>query len=100
MSLHRFFLTGPPPDAAMQGVELALNETDRHHLARVLRLEAGDRVVLVGTDGRQAEATLVVVSRDEVTADLDSPVARPARPRVSLAAARAHGVRHPEGHRA
>lgn len=87
MSPHRFFLTCPLPDAAMQGVELPLSGSDRHHLARVLRLEAGDPVVVVGTDGREAEATLVVVSHDQVTADLDAPVQRPTRPRVSLAPA-------------
>lgn len=93
MSLHRFFLTGPLPDAAMRGVELALQATDHHHLARVLRLEAGDRVMVVGADGREAEATLVAVSADSVTADLDVPVQRPARPRVSLAPALARRER-------
>jgi 16S rRNA (uracil1498-N3)-methyltransferase len=86
VSLHRFFLTGPLPDAAAQGTRLALSETDLHHLARVLRLEPGDRVMVAGVDGREAEATLSVVTHDAVTADLDAPVVRPARPHVSLAA--------------
>jgi 16S rRNA (uracil1498-N3)-methyltransferase len=85
VTLHRFFLTGELP-ASGDGVELSLSENDRHHLGRVLRLETGDRIVVVGSDAREAEATLTQVGPERACADLDAPIERPARPRVSLAA--------------
>lgn len=84
MTLHRFFLTGELP-APGDGVELSLSTNDRHHLGRVLRLETGDRIVVVGSDAREAEATLTQVGPACVCADVDTPVERPTRPRVSLA---------------
>lgn len=93
MSSHRFFLTGPLGEAPASGVPLALGADDLHHMARVLRLEPGDRIVVAGTDGREAEATLVAVAHDGVTADIDPPTERPAHPRVSLAPALARRER-------
>lgn len=93
MSLHRFFLAGPLPEPADAAVALALTEADAHHLARVLRLESGDRVMVVGTDGREAEAALEEVGADRVTATLGEALERPARARVSLAPALARRER-------
>lgn len=86
MSLHRFFVEGALPEAAAEGWPLELSPADLHHMKRVLRLVPGDRVMLVDAGGREAEATLVLVGEPGVTADLGTPVERPARPRVVLAA--------------
>jgi 16S rRNA (uracil1498-N3)-methyltransferase len=85
MTLHRFFLDSDLGAMAAEGVELALSEADRHHLARVLRLVPGDRVVVADPRGIEAEATLVQVSAERVVADVDAPMARPNRPRIVLA---------------
>lgn len=87
MALHRFFLTETLSAAPASGVPLALSEGDLHHLSRVLRLVAGDRVVVVDPDGAEAEATLVSVSAALVRADVDQPEHRQGRPRVVLALA-------------
>jgi 16S rRNA (uracil1498-N3)-methyltransferase len=68
-------------------VVLPLDDADLHHLRAVLRLVPGDRIVVTDTAGSEAEATLVEVSAALVTADVDEPVRRPARPRVVLVAA-------------
>jgi 16S rRNA (uracil1498-N3)-methyltransferase len=86
VTLHRFFLDGALPEAGATDVELAMGATERHHLARVLRLVAGDRIIIAGTDGREAEATLRVSSPERVTADVGPAIERPRRPRVVLAA--------------
>ncbi len=86
MTLHRFFLDGPLPESGALGVDLEMGPTDRHHLARVLRLVERDRIVIAGRDGREAEATLREVSPDRVTADVGVSIERSRRPRVVLAA--------------
>jgi 16S rRNA (uracil1498-N3)-methyltransferase len=87
MTLHRFFVNVALSADAEDGVELAVSDTDRHHMGRVLRLAPGDRVIVVDPDGREAEATLVEVSAERVIADIDEPVERPHTPRVVLAPA-------------
>ena len=87
MAIHRFFVEAELPVGAALHVSLALSESDLHHLAGVLRLGPGDLVTVVGPDGREAEATLRVVSPGEVVADLGAPVRPARRPRVALAAA-------------
>jgi len=86
MTLHRFFLEGALPTDGSCGVELELSESDRHHLTRVLRLGTGDRIAVVDTEGRAAEATLVASSSESVTADVGPVIERPRRPCVVLAA--------------
>lgn len=86
MTLHRFFMESDLPREGGSAVPLDLSGTDLHHIRRVLRLAAGDRVVLVDASGFRAEATLVQVGESGVIADLDPPVERPARPHVVLAA--------------
>jgi 16S rRNA (uracil1498-N3)-methyltransferase len=86
VTLHRFFLQSEVPRDGERAVVLAMGEADRHHLASVLRLAVGDRVVVAGTEGLEAEATLVEVSRERVTADIGPAIRRPRRPKVVLAA--------------
>lgn len=85
MSFHRFFITSPLPSSACDGWTVPLRDRDLHHLSHVLRLKSGDRVVLAGPDGREAEATLESVSAAAITANLEAPRERPAGPRVVLA---------------
>jgi 16S rRNA (uracil1498-N3)-methyltransferase len=86
MTLHRFFIQGELPGEGDRAVELAMDEADRHHLMRVLRLGSGDRIVVAGVDGREAEATLAEVSAERVMADLGPAIERPRAPCVVLAA--------------
>lgn len=61
--MHRFFVTddpaGVPELAAGDAVDLL--ETDAQHVARVLRLRAGERIVLCDGRGSDYEAVLVAV---------------------------------------
>lgn len=86
MTLHRFFLEGALPEDGSCGVELQTSESDRHHMARVLRLGPGDRIIVADPDSREAEATLVSASSERVTADIGPAIERPRRPCVVLAA--------------
>jgi len=87
MTLHRFFITGTIGAAPVAGVELAISESDRHHIARVLRHAPGDRIVVVDEGGREAIVTLAEVSAERIVGDLDELIERPDRPRVVLAPA-------------
>jgi 16S rRNA (uracil1498-N3)-methyltransferase len=86
MTLHRFFLDSALPPGGSSGVELSMSEADRHHLVRVLRLGAGDRIVVADPEGREAEAVLVDASTERVTAAVGPAIERPRMPRVVLAA--------------
>ena len=85
MSLHRFFVTAPLPAAATGGWPVPLSDADLHHLAHVLRLAPGSRVVLAGPDGRVAEAVLREMGPGGVTADVGEPRPGARHPRVALA---------------
>jgi 16S rRNA (uracil1498-N3)-methyltransferase len=85
MTLHRFFVTEDLSEDVASGVVLGLTATDVHHLSHVLRLMPGDRVIVADPRGREAEATLVLVTADSVTADVDAPILRPRAPRIVLA---------------
>ena len=85
MTLHRFFVQSGLGATETRAVELDLSATDLHHLTRVLRLVAGDRIVLADPAGAEAEATLVEVASGRVVADVETPIVRPRRPRVVLA---------------
>jgi 16S rRNA (uracil1498-N3)-methyltransferase len=84
MSLHRFFATGPLPDHAVADVPLPLDPCDVHHLAHVLRIRRTERIMLAGTDGREAEVALTHVAAGEVRGDIEEPIARASGPRVTL----------------
>lgn len=86
MTLHRFFLEGTLPAEGAAGLGLALTEADRHHLVRVLRLAPGDQIAVADGEGREAKATLLVVSSDIVTADVTRATERVSHPRIVLAA--------------
>jgi 16S rRNA (uracil1498-N3)-methyltransferase len=78
MSAPQFFA-----DPADLGGELAvLHGDEARHAAQVLRLKAGERLLVADGRGRVAEATAVAVSRDEVRAKVTAvrtvPPQRPA----------------------
>jgi 16S rRNA (uracil1498-N3)-methyltransferase len=85
MSLHRFFIEGTLPGTATADWPVPLGERDVRHLAVVLRMTAGDRVVLCDTSRRQAVATLRAVSAGGVVADVEAPTDAAAMPRIGLA---------------
>jgi 16S rRNA (uracil1498-N3)-methyltransferase len=86
MSLHRFFVQGPLPGGSATGWLVPLSERDVHHLSRVLRMGAGDRMMLAGTDGREVEAVVLEVRPEGVLADVpEAPRWREPSPRVALA---------------
>lgn len=85
MSMHRFFTTAALPTAATESWVLALSPRDFRHLLLVLRLEPGDRVMLADPSGLVTEAVIRDVSAARVTADVGTPTAPAARPRVALA---------------
>lgn len=86
MTLHRFFVDDPLPLEGAEGIPLAVSSSDLHHIRRVLRLAAGDRVIVADASGHQAVAVLVQVGEAGVTADVAPATETPARPRVVLAA--------------
>ncbi len=85
MSLHRFFIETPLPDGPESGWAVPLSPAELHHIACVLRLTRDDRVVLVGTDGREAVAKLVAVGAEGMTADTEEPQERAPLPHITLA---------------
>ena len=59
--MHRFFTTEIQPNTAV------VRGDDVKHIAKVLRLRAGDRVQLCDGNGRECEAVIRSVSQDAVT---------------------------------
>jgi 16S rRNA (uracil1498-N3)-methyltransferase len=93
VTLHRFFVTDDLGAEARAGVELGLSEADLHHMTRVLRLVAGDRIIVADPTGASSEATIVSVTPEGAVADIDAPLTRPKRPRIVLAPAMARRER-------
>lgn len=57
LPMNRFFL---PENAAVEkGAEVTIEGADAHHIARVLRLGRGERIVVVAAPGREGLAELV-----------------------------------------
>lgn len=70
MSLHRFFATdGVPSDPAAAFV-LPLSAEDIHHLVDVLRMHAGERIVLVTPSGVAHVIVLVAVGPDRIEGEV------------------------------
>jgi 16S rRNA (uracil1498-N3)-methyltransferase len=81
----RFFIVGDLPPCAALSWHVPLAAEDLHHAMHVLRIAAGDRIVLADVRGREAEATVVRVEDGGVVADVDEPVAIETGPEVALA---------------
>lgn len=81
--MPRFYL---PPEA-WDG-DAALTGDEAKHLARVLRLKAGDRVVVFDGKGRRADAVVRDIFRDRVGLEIGALLpSAPPRPRIVLAQA-------------
>ena len=94
MDLYRFFV----PDLLPQSGEgpVRLPDDQAHHARAVLRLEAGQAVVLFDGAGRWARATLAAVGKHEVTAVVQGALVTERAPAVALTLATAI----PKGERA
>lgn len=79
MSLHRFFLTAP-----LVSDDLPLSAADLHHLRDVLRLCAGDEIVLAEPGGRQLRVRLTSLSPEAATAEQLGELPASREPRVVL----------------
>ena len=64
--MHRFFTNEFQNDTAV------IRGDDVKHIAKVLRLRAGDRVQLCDGDGKECEAVIRTISADAVTLDTES----------------------------
>jgi 16S rRNA (uracil1498-N3)-methyltransferase len=62
MALPRFYY----PDGLQQGAVVALPEQAAHHAARVLRLQAGDEIILFNGQGGEHHATIERIGKAQV----------------------------------
>src|SRR6266702_4898515 len=75
VSLRRFFL----PSEAFTGRSITITGEPFHHMATVLRLKAGTKVILADGAGREELATIRSVEPDSLIAELsDAPAKLPA----------------------
>jgi 16S rRNA (uracil1498-N3)-methyltransferase len=91
MRIARLF-TEQPLDP---GVRVRLEAAAGHYLARVLRLRAGDRVVLFNGDGSDYAGSIVKTGRDAFQVEVESrlPAAPESRLRITLVQAISRGER-------
>ena len=82
--VHRFYAPGFPPDVAFD-----LPPEEGQHLARVLRLRAGDEIAVFDGEGREALARVVSVTSRRVAAQAIEPRAPAPEPRVAVTLAQA-----------
>ena len=76
--MHRFFTTEIQPDTAV------VRGDDVKHIAKVLRLHAGDRVQLCDGNGRECEAAIRSVSSDAVVFDTEPWQIAQTEPRTKI----------------
>lgn len=70
-SLSRCFL---PAEVWIEGVSVAVPADESHHLARVLRVQPGDRVLVFDGQGREAEATVESAGRLGLSVRIHQPI--------------------------
>ncbi|GGO78118.1 ribosomal RNA small subunit methyltransferase E [Marinobacterium nitratireducens] len=72
------------PQPLQNGQTLPLGDSNVQHLARTLRMRAGDRVQLFNGDGRDYAATLVEVDKRRVLAHIDAAEESAREPRLKV----------------
>ncbi len=77
------------PGATAEGTTVELPADEARHLARVLRLQAGDEVCVFDGEGREFRAVVETVGRSRTWVRLIAPVAPAAEPRVRVTIAQA-----------
>ena len=82
--VHRFYAPGFPPDGAFE-----LPPEESQHLARVLRLRAGDEIAVFDGQGREALARVESVTSRGVAAQVIEPRAAAPEPLVAVTLAQA-----------
>lgn len=82
--MRRFYA----PEFSLSG-EVVLPEDEAQHLARVLRLRAGDAVAIFDGAGREALARVLSVTPRRVSVEVVEPRAAAPEPRVALTLAQA-----------
>jgi len=80
MRLPRFFIT---PDS-VRGEHITLHDSIAHQIQRVLRLRAGERIVVLDNSGAEFEVELLSVRSDEVTGRLIARTTSRTEPRVRI----------------
>lgn len=83
MSRHRFFVRSALPDVE-GAVRIPLSPKDMHHAVHVLRLEPGERIVVVEPGGRSRIVHLETVAADQLTGWILEDVTAHAEPRITL----------------
>jgi 16S rRNA (uracil1498-N3)-methyltransferase len=74
----RFYAPGLDPSHG----EVTLSSDESHHLARVMRLSAGDEIAVFDGDGHEYAARIVRADRNAATVVLGDPVVTPPEPAV------------------
>ncbi|MBW9265085.1 MAG: 16S rRNA (uracil(1498)-N(3))-methyltransferase [Candidatus Thiodiazotropha sp. (ex. Lucinisca nassula)] len=64
MRVHRFFT----PQFLHNGAQISLEEETSHHIHQVLRLKAGDDIILFNANGEEFDANLIQVNKKRVDA--------------------------------
>jgi 16S rRNA (uracil1498-N3)-methyltransferase len=82
--VHRFYAPGLSADSTVE-----LPQDEAQHLARVLRLRAGDEIAIFDGRGREALARVVSVTSRRVTVDVVAPRAAVPEPQVAITLAQA-----------
>lgn len=72
--MHRFYL----PPGRTSGDVLSLAPDDAHHAVRVLRLGAGDPVVILDGEGGEIQGVVQIAGRQEVSVRVIERIRRPA----------------------
>jgi 16S rRNA (uracil1498-N3)-methyltransferase len=80
MRVHRFFTA----QSLRQDLQITLEEDPSHHIHQVLRLRAGDDVVVFDNTGDEYAATLTLVSRQKVTATIGEHLRHEAESRLAI----------------
>jgi 16S rRNA (uracil1498-N3)-methyltransferase len=80
MRVHRFFT----PRSLHKNLQIILEDDPSHHIHQVLRLRAGDDVVLFDSNGDEYAATLTLVSKQEVAANICEHLRHEAESRLAI----------------